>query len=220
MPNASPSQRLDEISRELEALRTQSLSHPEKAAKMIQDGLEQLQVSLKELTISVGEGHTEAERDAFVEDKLACEHEKHMARQERLLEATRKVLAQKGLNRLAPDSGGNSKRVGSFEVCCHRYWFYQWYLQPMKNRSPLSYCLSGATPYQALKVQLYKLCTLLISRNFGIPLTGGPHKQISIALVTRKRFSINARRNHGQEECCTIQSSRFREVSYRSQRLR
>jgi len=40
---------------------------------------------------------TEAERNAFVNDKLACEHEKSLARQEKLLDATRKVLAQKDL---------------------------------------------------------------------------------------------------------------------------
>ncbi len=61
MPNANSSQKLDEISKELEALRAQSLSHPEKAAEMLQDGLEQLQVSLKELTDLVG-GMTGAEQ--------------------------------------------------------------------------------------------------------------------------------------------------------------
>lgn len=54
MPDARPSQKLDEISKELETLRTQSLSHPEKAAEMLQDGLGQIQVSLKELTVSAG----------------------------------------------------------------------------------------------------------------------------------------------------------------------
>ncbi len=43
---------------------------------------------------------TEAERDAFVENKLACEHEKHLKRQENLLDTTRKVLEQKDLNSL------------------------------------------------------------------------------------------------------------------------
>ncbi len=52
MPSAYPSQRLDEISEELETLLTQCLSHPAKAAEMPQDGLVQIQVSLKELTIS------------------------------------------------------------------------------------------------------------------------------------------------------------------------
>jgi PAS domain S-box-containing protein len=47
-------ERISEISKELETLRAQSLSHPEKTAKMLQDGLEQLQASLKELTESVG----------------------------------------------------------------------------------------------------------------------------------------------------------------------
>ncbi len=56
MPIANLSQRLDEISKELEILRTQSLSHPEKAAEMIQDGLEKIQVSLKELTALAGGG--------------------------------------------------------------------------------------------------------------------------------------------------------------------
>ncbi|HSD57846.1 MAG TPA: hypothetical protein VLB04_06660, partial [Methanotrichaceae archaeon] len=97
MPIASPSQRLGEISKALETLRAQSLDHPDKAVEMLPDGLEQLQVSLKELTISAGGGMTETERDAFVEDKLACEHEKSLAHQEKLLDATKKVLAQKDL---------------------------------------------------------------------------------------------------------------------------
>jgi hypothetical protein len=57
MLSASPPQRLDEISKELGALRAQSLSHPEKAAEMLQDGLGQIQVSLKELTTLAGGGH-------------------------------------------------------------------------------------------------------------------------------------------------------------------
>jgi hypothetical protein len=56
MPSASPAQRLDEISKELENLRAQSLSHPDKASEMIQDGLGKIQVSLKELTVSAGGG--------------------------------------------------------------------------------------------------------------------------------------------------------------------
>ncbi len=40
---------------------------------------------------------TEAERYAFVKDKLACEHERYAARQGKLLEATREILAQKDL---------------------------------------------------------------------------------------------------------------------------
>jgi len=43
---------------------------------------------------------TEEERDSFVEDILAFEHEKHLKRQERLLDAIRKVLAKKDLNSL------------------------------------------------------------------------------------------------------------------------
>jgi hypothetical protein len=56
MPSASPSKRLDEISKELEILRAQSLSHPDKAARLFQDGLGQIQVSLKELTMLAGGG--------------------------------------------------------------------------------------------------------------------------------------------------------------------
>ncbi len=61
MPIANLSQRIAEISEELENLRAQSLSHPEKAAEILRHGLEQFQVSLKELTALVG-GMTEAER--------------------------------------------------------------------------------------------------------------------------------------------------------------
>jgi PAS domain S-box-containing protein len=68
MPSASPPQRIAEISEALEILRTQSLSHPEKAAELLQDGLSQLQVILKGLTISAGGGMTEDDRDAFDED--------------------------------------------------------------------------------------------------------------------------------------------------------
>lgn len=56
MPIASLPQIIDEISKELESLRAQSLSHPDKAAKLLQDGLDQLQVSLKELTTLAGGG--------------------------------------------------------------------------------------------------------------------------------------------------------------------
>ncbi len=56
MPSANPSQIVAEIFKALEILRTQSLSHPDKAAEMLQDGLGQIQVSLKELTISAGGG--------------------------------------------------------------------------------------------------------------------------------------------------------------------
>ncbi len=56
MPIAGLPQRLDEISKELESLLTQSLDHPEKAVELLQDGLRQLQVSLKELTALAGEG--------------------------------------------------------------------------------------------------------------------------------------------------------------------
>jgi hypothetical protein len=57
MPISSSSQRIAEISKEVEALRAQSLSHPDKAAEMIQDRLGKIQVSLKELTVSAGGGH-------------------------------------------------------------------------------------------------------------------------------------------------------------------
>jgi hypothetical protein len=50
MPGVSPSQRIAEISKELNVLCAQSLSHPDQTAGMLQDGLEQLQVRLKELT--------------------------------------------------------------------------------------------------------------------------------------------------------------------------
>lgn len=53
MPDARPSQRIAEISKELENLRAQNLSHPEKAAEMLQDGLGQLQLSLKELLMPI-----------------------------------------------------------------------------------------------------------------------------------------------------------------------
>jgi len=57
MLSANPSQRIAEISKELETLRAQSLSHPEKAAEIFQEGIGQIQVSLKELTVSAGGGH-------------------------------------------------------------------------------------------------------------------------------------------------------------------
>jgi PAS domain S-box-containing protein len=61
MPIASLPQRIAEISRELETLRDHSLSHPNKAAEILQDGLGQIQVSLKELTALVGK-MTEVEK--------------------------------------------------------------------------------------------------------------------------------------------------------------
>ena len=48
------SQRIAEISKELETLRAQSFSNPEKAAELLQEGIGQIQVSLKELTVSAG----------------------------------------------------------------------------------------------------------------------------------------------------------------------
>lgn len=51
MPNANSSQKLDEISKELETLRAQSLSHSDNAAELLKNGLGQIQVSLKELTM-------------------------------------------------------------------------------------------------------------------------------------------------------------------------
>jgi hypothetical protein len=56
MPSASPSQIIAEISKELEILRTQSLSYPDKAAEMLQNGLVQIQVNLEELTVLAGGG--------------------------------------------------------------------------------------------------------------------------------------------------------------------
>jgi PAS domain S-box-containing protein len=66
---------------------------------------------------------TEAERDAFVEDKLACEHEKHMARQEKLLDATRKVLAQKDLNSLLQTAADAARELtgAKYAVTGHGY---------------------------------------------------------------------------------------------------
>jgi PAS domain S-box-containing protein len=61
MLSANFSQRLDKISKELEALRAQSRSHPKKAAEILQNGLDQIQVNLKELTTLVG-GMTETEQ--------------------------------------------------------------------------------------------------------------------------------------------------------------
>jgi hypothetical protein len=54
MSNASHPQIIAEISEKLDILRTQSLSNPDKAAIILQDGFEKLQVSLKELTVSAG----------------------------------------------------------------------------------------------------------------------------------------------------------------------
>jgi hypothetical protein len=54
MPISRPSQRIADISKELETLRAQSLSHPEKAARLLQNGLEKIQVSLKELIALAG----------------------------------------------------------------------------------------------------------------------------------------------------------------------
>lgn len=56
MPSANPSRVIADISKELEALRARSLSHPEKAAEMLQEGLGQIQVCLKELTMLAGGG--------------------------------------------------------------------------------------------------------------------------------------------------------------------
>jgi hypothetical protein len=56
MPGVSPSQRIAEISKGLEDLRTHSLNDLDRGAKMLQDGLEQLQISLKELNALAGGG--------------------------------------------------------------------------------------------------------------------------------------------------------------------
>lgn len=56
MPSANPSRVIADISKELEALHARSLSHPEKAAEMLQEGLGQIQVCLKELTMLAGGG--------------------------------------------------------------------------------------------------------------------------------------------------------------------
>ncbi len=100
MPSDNPSQRIAEISNELENLRAQSLRHPGKVAEMHQDGLGQLQIILKGLTTSAGGGGTtEAEQDTFIKDKLACEHEKHLLAQQVLL----KVGTADGLARFCND---------------------------------------------------------------------------------------------------------------------
>jgi hypothetical protein len=70
MPISRPSQRIDEISKALENLRAQSLSRPEKAAEMIQDGLGKIQVSLKELTVSAGGGGKRGERKCIIRRQL------------------------------------------------------------------------------------------------------------------------------------------------------
>lgn len=56
MSSANLSQRIAEISEELEDLRIQSLDNPDKAAEMLQVGLDQLQFSLKKLTALAGGG--------------------------------------------------------------------------------------------------------------------------------------------------------------------
>jgi PAS domain S-box-containing protein len=61
MPSASLPQRISKISEELKTLRAKSMSHTEEATETLQDGLEQLQISLKELTALVN-GTTETER--------------------------------------------------------------------------------------------------------------------------------------------------------------
>jgi hypothetical protein len=55
MLSDNPSGKIAEISKALEILLAQSLSHPDKAAKALQDGLGQLQINLKELTTLAGE---------------------------------------------------------------------------------------------------------------------------------------------------------------------
>jgi hypothetical protein len=65
MPSANPSQMIAEISKELELLCTRSLSHPDKAAGLLQDGLGRLQVSLKELTTLAGGGHDRSRAGCF-----------------------------------------------------------------------------------------------------------------------------------------------------------
>ncbi len=54
---------------------------------------------------------TEAERDAFIEDKLACEHEKSLALQKKLLDATRKVLEQKDLKGLLQTAADTAREL-------------------------------------------------------------------------------------------------------------
>jgi hypothetical protein len=63
MPSASPSQIIAEISKELEILRTQSLSYPDRAAEILQDGLIQIQVSLEEITALAGGGAWETKKE-------------------------------------------------------------------------------------------------------------------------------------------------------------
>ncbi len=63
MPSTTLPQKIAEISKELEALRAQRLSHPEKTADMLQNGLRQLQVNLKELTMLAGACHGKQKRE-------------------------------------------------------------------------------------------------------------------------------------------------------------
>jgi hypothetical protein len=57
MPIANPSQRIAEISKELEILRKQSLNHPDKAVEISAKALDELLVSLEGLTTLAGGGH-------------------------------------------------------------------------------------------------------------------------------------------------------------------
>ncbi len=56
MPSVSPSQRIAEISSALKILRTQSLSHLDKAAEISAKALDELLASLKRLTTLGSEG--------------------------------------------------------------------------------------------------------------------------------------------------------------------
>ncbi len=123
MPSVSPSQKIAEISEALEILRTQSLVHPDKAAEVLQDSIGQLQVSLKELAALSTRSIARAEPDNFTEDKLACVHEKQLLRQERLLAATGKVLAQKDIGCLLQTvaDGARDLTGAKYAVSGHGY---------------------------------------------------------------------------------------------------
>ncbi len=65
MPSDNPSQRIAGISKRIEILRTESLSHSDKAAEILLDCPGQLQVSLIWLTTLAGGGHDKCRASCF-----------------------------------------------------------------------------------------------------------------------------------------------------------
>jgi hypothetical protein len=61
MPSVNPSQQIIEISEALEVLRTESLSHPAKAAKILSNAIGKIKVGLEALTMLAGGGGTTEE---------------------------------------------------------------------------------------------------------------------------------------------------------------